>query len=192
MSVRTLLNRNGAIVITVIVLVVIAAIAWTVSRMSRRAPAAEQAIATTYYFDLGSKKLFASASGQPSPIVAPSGATQEDGSPGGVLAYVYSCGSCANREELFVAYLEQMSNEGREALAQLKAQDPNLRWEDVPPAGRRGMTVNPDESMLVATESLEGGWVSRESQEGIAIIDDAIQKCGEGKRPAVCRPSDIK
>lgn len=192
MSVRTLLNRNGAIVITVIVLVVIAATAWTVSRMSRSAPAAAQAIATTYYFDLGSKKLFAAESGQPSPIAAPSGAKQEDGSPGGVLAYVYSCGSCANRDELFVGYLEQMSKEGREALAQLKAQDPNLRWEDVPPAGRRGMTVNPDESMLVATESLEEGWVSRESQEGIAIIDDAIQKCGEGKQLTVCRPSDIK
>lgn len=192
MSIRTLLNRNGPIVITIVVLLVILAVVWAISRMSGGSPAAVTALAETYYYDLGSKKLFAAPTGQPSPIAARSGSTQEDGSPGGVLAYVYSCGSCANEAERFVGYLEQMSKEGRDALATMQSQNPGMRWEDVPPAGRRSMNVNPDESMIVARESLEGGWVPRDSTEGINIINEALAKCGEGKRPATCKPSDSK
>jgi len=192
MGVRAVLNENRPIVITLLVLFVIAAVVTTIYRMSGGTAPVARAIAKTYYYDLGSKRLINADTGQPSPIAAPSGATQEDGSPGAVTAYVYSCGSCAVPDELYVGYLEQMSKEGREALAQLTAANPDMRWEDVPPSGRRGMTVNPDESMLVARESLEGGWVSRESAEGAAIIDEALAKCGEGKPPATCKPGDIK
>jgi len=85
--------------IALAVVIALAAIALGVARL--RGPAS--ALATdVWYYDLGTNKLFSHLEAIP-PIAAPSG--QIDGEHAGVLAMVYSCGTCDDENRRFVAWM---------------------------------------------------------------------------------------
>lgn len=64
-----------------------------------------------WFYDVGTGELFDVQAGVLSPTAAPSGATLEDGRPGGVKAHVYACGSCDDADSRFVGYVTALTPE---------------------------------------------------------------------------------
>ena len=131
--------------------------------------AAGEVVAPTlaYFYDVGSGELFSGPGDEPGPIAAPSGATLENGSPGGVKALVYTCGACTP-EEQFTSYLEILDPIEREKPFELR---------------------NPSNSHVAApTGAGEPEWHPRSSPEGTKITQSAGSRCTDGQLKQ-CQPA---
>lgn len=139
-----------------------------------------------YFYDLGSEKLFTAASTLRAPIDAPSKKTI-DGQGAGVLATVYSCGSCANPAEQKVVYIEKMSGEAKQAMDDEAKLAAKRGQEDIPSRAMRDLQTKLEEGQFIARPAAEPKWVKTASDEGIAIKSDIDKLCG-GTPPVRCNP----
>ncbi len=116
-----------------------------------------------YFFDLGDNTLYVQPPGAHAPAKAPSGGM-------GVLAAVFSCGSCDDRDSRFIGYLVMQSPQYTQAIM-----DGTLITPELATAG-------------TLFREVEGGnWFTRESEVGRTLIESVQQRCPEGKLRA-CSP----
>jgi hypothetical protein len=113
-----------------------------------------------WYFDVGTGQRFAGPIGT-DPIPATSGAELKAGVPGGVMAHVYGCGGCDDRDALFTSYVEWLPAEHRTM--------PQGQW------GRYKQVA------AVTDGSTELKWVGMATADGQKVIGAAQAKCGDQK-----------
>jgi hypothetical protein len=105
----------------------------------------------SYYYDLGTGELYTSSASGP----APSGGE-------GVLAIVFACGDCANKDDRFVAYLSK----------------PNEQYLRVIASGEPPTPEQVQNSNLVRHPT-QDQWHASESPQGLAIVRQASSRCPE-------------
>lgn len=192
MSLRNLLNRRQAILLPVLLAILFASVGVTVYPYLRRGPRYEGP-ATAFYYDLGDGQLFEGPIDRPPPIRPPSGATQSNGSPGGVRAYVFSCGECKDASSRFVGYL--LTQTPTETIASANPTIPSLPRPYQPPPAfspqlALGFPGDPagNATILVANPQDAAVWLDADSPETEALMRKVIARCGEGKVPMECFP----
>lgn len=146
-SLRDNLARHAPIVILVAIVVIGASMVMSFRTVSR-APA--PAVVRHYYVDLNTGSLF-TATLQDPPIPSPSGGN-------GVLAHVFSCGSCDQESDRFVAYVTTFG--GRPV-----------------PGFPHGDRISPAKSPYQ--------WIPVNSPDAEGIKQSALKQC---ERPQECRP----
>lgn len=183
------LTRPRLIGLIAAALLLIIAVVYAISQMGGPGgtPAAQQP-SQVWYFDLGDNQLFPGDPEALPPIAAPSGGQQESGTPAGVRAHVYACGSCADVGVDDIAFLEQYDPDALDAIRQFMQDYPNRDWNDIPPAGRLSLGFDPNTAVLVASPDLASGWVPRGSEQGAAIMARNMPECPGNQRPRVCLP----
>lgn len=139
-----------------------------------------------YYYDLGTEKIFTAPATVGGPIDAPS-KKSVDGEGAGMLAAVYSCGSCANTAEHKVAFIEKISSDAKQALAEVEKQSAKHGKDDVSPQLMRDLKAKLDDGQFIALPSAEPNWVKTSSEQGLAIKAEAEKLCG-GVPPKRCQP----
>lgn len=145
-------NRTAVIIGTVIVI----GLAWVFIGRNLLGGRPQSYQGARYYLDLGTGELFSNNSVEP-PITAPSGQS-------GVMARVYSCGSCEDAGQRFIAYLQQYSEDARAALKQ-------------PPERRTPFAVQEGTMVSAYKEGSSPQWVSLASPAGVQIQDTPLSRC---------------
>jgi len=178
-SIRKALDEHPTIVTIVAVLVLFGALAAIIVNL--RGPSSGQRITELWYYDLNTGALFEAEAQATPPIAAPSddpGIAPANGS--GVRAHVFSCGSCDDADERFIAYLERYTPEAREQIVRMKANpDSPEMMEMYPPDAM--------ESQLIAEpDTLE--WVPMMSEAGTRIQQRIMDQCREDESPRPCFP----
>lgn len=162
---RKAINNNSPVVMVVAVVVLAAAIGFIWFSMQK--PTYEPQ--PVYFYDLGSGELFEGMSNDVPPIASASGADQ------GVRAHVYSCGSCADPSQRFIAYLETYSADAKAAMSG-EATDDLMMDPSVMDEGHLVKRVDDEE------------WVSSMSEEGMMVMETIAEECGEMVQPTPCMP----
>lgn len=112
-----------------------------------------------WFYDLGSKELFAGPAKERPPVKATSG---EDG----VRAYVFSCGQCSESEQ-FIGYLEN--------------------FEDVTPKpGENAMIASNRGHLIRAVDGTE--WFPAISEDANKITGSAKSRCSGDQKLTECFP----
>lgn len=157
------------VVLAIVILGVAAGVYYAMSGPSAP-PVQEGPPKYTWFYDAGSGELFSMPGGTEGPIEPPSGGKLSNGEPGGVNAYVFSCGSCDNPAERFIGYVEVMPLEVRNRPFELR---------------------NPGLSLIseVKEGSKELAWVPAGSNAGGAITQGLMTRCGGGA-PKPCLPTE--
>ena len=185
MAVRDSLNNHPAI-ITILAVVLLVGALWAIlsqTRGSRSGPRDTQA----YFYDLGSGKLFLDLSTSFPPIIAPSGSYMDK--PGGVRAFIYSCGECDSDysgmtvEELeeagaYIAFIEKYTAQVQERLTKMSSQPGMLPMEQLDHLYREGMEIK---------EPGDDRWIKRFSAKGTQI-QRRKHKCPSGEESNPCIP----
>lgn len=111
------LNRNPAAGIGIAVVALV--IGGVVAYRSFDSGVGKPKIAQRYFYDLASGELFLMGN-TPAPVTTESG-TQA------VWAHVFSCGSCDDTSQRFIAYLQKLSDEAKQESNKPQAQqDPDV------------------------------------------------------------------
>jgi hypothetical protein len=185
MKLREWLNRNAALVGILATGIVVGSLAFIVYGIS--SPEAGLGDAT-YFYDLGSAadkpmdRLFVVRNQLP-PIKPPSGKTQPDGTPGGVVAAVFGCGGCGSNNDRFIAFLETYTPAAREAISN----------PGTPPAADGSSPGELPDPAVVERGHLirgleDGNWVPYLSQDGMRLQLAATSRCSQDKPARRCRP----
>lgn len=180
---REKVNRYGLVVLaalTLLLLVSALSMSFYFSNYSGSKPSAD-----VWYYDTATGATFRASGLQTPPIVGPSGKRDNEGEGTGVRAYLMTCGSCENEKERFVGYIERYTAEAkrvREA-AEAKFHKP---IDHLPPAARAELGIKPGagSGRRIAKPEKHPEWLTAESEDGAALIDSFMNRCGEGK-PAV-------
>jgi hypothetical protein len=165
--------------ITAAAIMLLLGITLLVFRGTGRSAAIEPAPDLAWFYDLETGELFADKAAALPPIDAPSGANN------GVGAVVYACGSC-DEDEQRIGYVQQYSDEGRRAMAQLQ----QLRDAEADIPVQLNETL--DRERYVALPPASGSppqWASLASPQGQQIASQYMTACGEGTQPRLCPPS---
>ena len=173
------------IIIAAAVLVLVASVLMIVRQA--RGPQLPPMPTHEWFYDLNSQKLFSVPIGKTPPIDAPSGPGR-DGTPAGVRAYVYSCGTCSESER-FIGYLESYPPQVKQRIEQREAQ---MRAGQPPEIPSSPADVDLDMDIRTGLASVvrrpdQPEWVSIRSDAGKKLISEALQRCG-GKPPTACPP----
>jgi hypothetical protein len=165
MGVGEAVNKNP--IVGVVIAVVILGIAGYIM-MSTSGGGGGKQIEQRYFYDLSTGELTAMGN-EPAPVTAASGSQA-------VWAHVFSCGSCEDESQRFVAYLQKLTDEAKAEFAKpLTQQD-----SDVIMAGGR-VALPPKEP---------GGeirWVPADGMEGMRIGEAPLSLC-PGGTPKLCEP----
>ena len=171
-------GKQRLVIVTVSVLILIIAIVVILRGVS--GPAIPKLTKQAWFYDLNTGKLFAAPFDAIPPIPAPSGLLP-NGSPAGVLAYVFGCVSCAERNRIIV-YLETRTPEAQAKLIALRQLPPGTD----PPEQLR--SFQQWDGLLYKRPS-DAEWVARESDEGYQIHNElAIHLCPAKQAPQPCYP----
>lgn len=137
--------------IAVTALVVLGLLAWWTNR-----PVKVQPLPQVYFFDLGTNTLYIQPPGTQAPAKAPSGQM-------GVMAAVFSCGSCDDAQNRFVGYLVMNSPSYNQAL------------ED-----GQEITAEISQAGTLYRELQGSTWFTRESPAGMQLIQNLQERCPQG------------
>src|SRR5690606_38723283 len=111
------------------------------------------------------------------PMETPDGSTLPDGTPAGVLAHVFACGSCDDAEGRFVAFVERYPAEQKAALAN---QAPSAR------------TMKPQFTQVAAVPQgarpADLVWQPLTSEAGERVLKIASERCEGGIDAIECYP----
>jgi hypothetical protein len=172
-ALREKINNHTALVAVVAVVATAGAIAFLVFRgRSGTTPNPE-----IYFYDLTAKqpnpldRLFTARMSEIPPISPPSGGTLPDGSPAGVRAMVFACGSCDDASARYIGYLITTPAKARGQPAA-----PGLPTAPMGPTGQ-----------LIRSLQSEA-WVPLTSGEGFAIMEASRTRCGGDQTPVDCLP----
>lgn len=180
-EIRQWLNAHARIVGIVAALVLFGALLAVFRSGNGSGPPA--AVDEEYYFDLNNDELFTALRDQIPPIDAPSGPHQ--GEPGGVRAYVFTCGAC-RKGEWKIGYLEKFTPAARLILLE------HRRKLEENPEGPRAF-LNPDQ----VKGALAKGWLIRAADGGPWLTVDSAEAreirdrgrvCGEMRLAKPCYP----
>jgi hypothetical protein len=155
---------------------------------------------TAFFYDTVTSELFAGKIDDIPPIATPAASYVND-RPAGVRAHVFSCSSCQDVRSRFIGYIENFTEEAREA--QIKI---NLQFTQPEPAHETSsdsaspaeIVMSPNQTLLtaldrghmVATTSAPDTWINESSEQGSNLIAAAINKCAAGQFPMQCLPDD--
>ena len=175
MGAREFMNRNSALVTIAAVVVLVVALGLII--MQSRGPRRSASPVDAYYFDMGSGRIFVSASAQIAPIDAPSGPYRE--SPGGVRVYIFACAGCGDYEGMSVGQVRERGGH----VAWLEMYDPAVKEQFT-----RGRQPGPMmmTGRLVKTVDAEH-WVRSSSPEGMHLQEEAQGLCAT-RPPTLCYP----
>jgi hypothetical protein len=140
-----------------------------------------------YFLDLGTDTLYAVPAGVEPPQTPPSNHQEAEGRPGGVRAYVFTCGACTE-SEMFVGYIETYTPQTAKAMAELKAKYPDVALEDLP-TGELQAFSNVAGGKLWASRDLSTGWLPSNTPQAVQLRTEAITKCG-GTPVKPCMPTN--
>ena len=137
-----------------------------------------------YYFNLSDDTLFAARTNEFPPIHTPE--TRGYGKRNGVRAFVFSCGDCSKTDkQRYIGFLQAFTEDAKSQLQNaggFKAGSPNSPGPMVPDV----MYMMSTDGHLVATPDKRDKWVNANSEEGRAITNDAMKKCGPTVYPRAC------
>jgi hypothetical protein len=173
---RETINKHTALATVIAVVLIVGAIVFFLLR-DRSGATPNPGV---YYYDLGSTaanpldRLFPARNLDIPPIDAPSGKTQPDGSPAGVRAMVFACGSCDDAAARYIGYL--ITTPGK---ARGQQGPPGLPTGPMGPAGQ------------VIRSPQSETWVPLTSGEGQAIMEAARTRCGS-EQPVDCLPGSSR
>lgn len=132
-----------------------------------------------YFYDLGSGDLFTQPLNTMPPVDAPSGPGQ------GVLAYVFTCGSCSQAERQ-VLYLETLTDQAKQAMQARAA----ALSEDAAEMAPVDSTILNQGTRLAPSPARgeEPHWIAAGSAEGRALRESWRTYC-DGSPAKVCSPN---
>lgn len=179
---RDWLNQHRGVVVGIVALILVACgvLLWYGMRDAR-----PDFPDNAFFYDVGTGKVFEAELGMVPPIAAPSGQTLPDGSPGGVKAYVYACGSCFDENARKIAYLERFTAEAQQRREELRQQY-NVPIDHLPPQAWQQIRASPDDGRLVATAAAPDQWHEAASPAGLAIVGAAAPVCADGSPASPC------
>lgn len=137
-----------------------------------------------WYYDLNTKKLFVARQTNLPPVEGPTGQTPEH-TPAGVWAYVYSCTSCDNPQNHFVAWIEKLTPKSKSELHALIAPMEDGHGEFNP---FETLNLWDQEGRLVATPEHPAYWLPSNSDEAESLRSESLARCGDGVEPKACPP----
>jgi len=186
---RKFINQNSAVVTIGAVTVLVLALAAIVLQMQGPGAGA-RGPQDIWFYDLNTGELFVAKSNKLPPIAAPSDGTEQDENPSipaGVKAHVFSCGSCQDEQERFIAYLETYPPDVRDKLMAFRENPPN--YEEISEEDQR-LLAGVEEAMMV--RALDSNrWVNAMSEAGGEVTMAAFrgQQCPDGEPPTWCTPN---
>lgn len=118
---------------------------------------------SVYFYDLGTNQVYIEPPGTTPPVTAPSGKM-------GVVAAMYSCGSCDDSSERFIGYLQMETPEYKKAM-------------------ETSQPITPEQSSngVLLRKVDSDAWFVRESEAGQKLFDALMARCPEGTLQ-VCTP----
>jgi len=131
-----------------------------------------------WFYDLNTGELFVDNADKIPPIKAPSGRLPS-GEHAGVLAYVLSFAAEPNDSDMFVAYLEKMTEKGKkyELLFRKSKQEVTEK------------TIDAWNSERLICEPNDTEWHSVNSEQGQAIMKQAFKQDSIGQKPKYFPPN---
>lgn len=170
LGLRETLQRNQGAVAVAAVLVIVGCVVW-ISTGGRGKGVSKE----IYFYDIGTKKLFAVDRKSQPPIDAASGAGN------GVKAVVYSCGAC-DAAGIRIAYLSTYDAAASAALKKLEAGGEGTADAEL-------MSVIDQGTLVAAPPTGDGAlkWLPVNSEEGIAVMGQVTGACGASP-PNPCFP----
>lgn len=171
MPVRSKLQRNSplTVLVALAVLVICGVVIW---RFRQQSAAQREVPRTQWFLDVGTGKLYTVDAEVAAPQEPPSRATLPDGSPGGVKAYVFSCGDCNDARTHFVGYVATLPESER-----------------VKPLDLRNPSAATIARITVTNTSALGlEWHSMKSEKAEKILLDLQSRCKDGGALHECSP----
>ena len=150
------------------------------------APPPPTQIRHAWFYDLETGKLFVGSIDSIPPIPSPTGHKGPNGDDLGVRAIVFSCGACDDESKRYVAYLETVSPDAKDAiLAQVEREKKQADAGQMPDPPR----YDPNLYGRFITVPEQKNWFPKDSKEASALLPGGAQnKCGDGKIPHECLP----
>ena len=130
-----------------------------------------------WFYDLNTGELFTAKTDKLPPIKAPSGHLP-NGEPAGVRAYVFSYAKEPNESDYFIGFLETFTPEAKKHLSKL------IKLKT---AKSRESIKKLDDGRLVRRAG-SNQWVPANSNEGRAIINEALYPNENRQHPHYCPP----
>lgn len=157
MGIREYLNKNPAITIAGMAILVAITLVVILRNAGVWGGPTPETSGTMYFYDEDTRELFTARSDQLAPIAAPSGGS-------GVLAEVYACGDCSG--EKFAGLLQKYTDKGKKAMSD-------------------GIPVHPSDN-LIRLPKPGSEWVPSGSAQGQKIRAEALRavraRCDDAKR----------
>lgn len=137
-----------------------------------------------WYYDLNTKTTFIAKQTHLPPVEGPTGPAP-DQSPAGVWAYVYTCSTCDEPKNRFIAWIEKLTPQAKSELHAL-----------ITPMKGGHAELNPFETLnlwdqegrLIASPEKPTRWFVMDSEEGAALRAESLARCGAGVEPKQCPP----
>ena len=163
LPIRKWINENPRVIVGLTIVSVLVLLVIVIRMLIPNRPVKIEDYEKSWFYDLNTGKLFAAKNDLVSPIEAPSGPLS-NGEPAGVLAYVFSYASEPNESQRFIGFLE--------------IPDPNFNPDsaDSQLSGARRWGQG---RLIRRVEDKQ--WVSANSKEGRAILQESFQTNEEGE-----------
>jgi hypothetical protein len=178
---RFWLNKNTLTVTILSNLVLLCALITIVYQIR---PKAAPPWPMAYYYDLSTDGVFVARTTEFPPIFTPQ--SRGYGKRNGVRAYVFSCGDCSKKDpQRYIGFLEAYTNEAKQALENAGGYSPG--GSKAPgPLMPDVMYMMSSDGHLVASPDKHDKWVNANTDEGRAIMTDALKKCGPNTMARTC------
>lgn len=163
LAIRKWINENPRVIVGLTVVSVLVLLVIVIRLLVPNRPVKIEDYEKSWFYDLNTGKLFAAKSELVPPIEAPSGPLS-NGEPAGVLAYVFSYTSEPNESQRFIGFLEIPDPNF----------NPNSADSQLSGAKRWGQG-----KLIRKVEDKQ--WVSANSKEGQAILQEFFQPNEEGE-----------
>lgn len=173
MTISRLINEHATFSATIAIAIIVGAFVWMVHGQGTIEPQYYYG----YFYDLERNELYVDVRTHVPPVPAPSGSEH------GVLAAVFSCGSCEDKSTHFVAWLERYSPEARDAMLDERT---NPSAEPDPDSTR--LLAEGHHIALPPEDGQPLQWLPASSADAARIMPKALRRCGEGARAQACNP----
>ena len=133
---------------------------------------------TVYFFDLNTEELFSVPHDAVPPIEAPSNKAGKQGR-AGVLAHVFSCGSCEDESQHYVGWFETTSPQR----IPRRANGPRPPETELP---LNFLSKRASGFGGLVAQVGHDAWYPFDNKAAARIKDEALSRCGQERRPKRC------
>ena len=177
--------KNNPAVTIVVAIFIITIGGFRIYRSVQPAVAEATAWNKVWCYDLSAGKIFVGTEKNAPPFAIEGAKALPDGSPAGVRAEVYSCGSCEDEKERFAAWLWKFTPDVQKAVQLVIDGKPGGFVEDSP--YDQGVARGDPNATLIASPDRTGDWVAEPSTRGTQIKAKLKDAC-KGKPAKNCAP----